>query len=183
MNKIYLIIGPSGSGKTHIAGLLEQKYRLKSIESYTTRPPRYDGEKGHTFITLEDYEAFDKSQIAAYNCYNGNHYFATFKQIEEADLYVIDIAGLKYFQEKYEGKKEFVTVHLTANLSTRINRMMQRGDSLSKIAERIIVDREEFNQAEADCDYVIDTSNMTPDEVAKRFMKWYYWEEGDGDEV
>ena len=50
MKNIYLIVVCSGSGKTAITEKLEELYNLKSIQSYTTRPPRYDGETGHTFI-------------------------------------------------------------------------------------------------------------------------------------
>ena len=42
-NCIFLIVGCSGSGKTTITEQLEQKYGLKSIQSYTTRKPRYEG--------------------------------------------------------------------------------------------------------------------------------------------
>ena len=30
---------------------------MKSIESYTTRPPRYEGETGLIFVTDKEYEA------------------------------------------------------------------------------------------------------------------------------
>ena len=53
MNNIFLIVGCSGSGKTTITEQLEMKYGLKSIQSYTTRLPRYDGETGHTIISNE----------------------------------------------------------------------------------------------------------------------------------
>ena len=56
MNNIFLIVGCSGSGKTTITEQLEMKYGLKSIQSYTTRPPRYDGEIGHTFISTEEFD-------------------------------------------------------------------------------------------------------------------------------
>ena len=58
MNNIFLIVGCSGSGKTTITEQLEQKYGLKSIQSYTTRPPRYDGETGHIFISNEEKNRF-----------------------------------------------------------------------------------------------------------------------------
>lgn len=53
MKNIYLIVGPSGSGKTMVANRLEEKYRLKQVLSYTERPPRFEGEGGHTFVTPE----------------------------------------------------------------------------------------------------------------------------------
>ena len=47
---IYLIVGKSGSGKTTLVEALK-KYGYNSIESYTTRPKRFDNETCHTFIT------------------------------------------------------------------------------------------------------------------------------------
>lgn len=56
MKNIYLIVGPSGSGKTMVANRLEEKYRLKQVLSYTERPPRFEGEGGHTFVTPEEFD-------------------------------------------------------------------------------------------------------------------------------
>ena len=47
---IFLIIGESGSGKTTLVSSLEKQKNLKSIQSYTTRPPRYENEYGHIFV-------------------------------------------------------------------------------------------------------------------------------------
>ena len=55
-NCIFLIVGCSGSGKTTITERLEQKYGLKSIQAYTTRKPRYDGETGHTCVSDEEFD-------------------------------------------------------------------------------------------------------------------------------
>ena len=52
---IYLIVGKSGSGKTTLVEALK-KYGYTSIESYTTRPKRFEGETGHTFITEEEFD-------------------------------------------------------------------------------------------------------------------------------
>ena len=59
MNNIYLIVGCSGSGKTTIVNSLENKYGLKSIQSYTTRPKRSDDETGHIFISDEEYDKLE----------------------------------------------------------------------------------------------------------------------------
>lgn len=56
MKNIYLIVGPSGSGKTMVANRLEEKYRLKQVLSYTERPPRFEGEGGHTFVSLTSWK-------------------------------------------------------------------------------------------------------------------------------
>ena len=128
MNKktIFLITGCSGSGKTTITEQLEQKYGLKSIQSYTTRPPRYDGETGHTFISNEE---FDKLvDICGYTEFAGNRYCSTAEQVENNDLYVIDPNGIDYFIKSYKGKKTPKIIFIDSDLTTRYDRMVKRAE-------------------------------------------------------
>ena len=83
-NCIFLIVGCSGSGKTTITEQLEQKYGLKSIQSYTTRPKRSEDEKGHIFVS--DSEVPPKTDMVAYTEFAGNRYCATAEQVEDNDL-------------------------------------------------------------------------------------------------
>ena len=126
MNNIFLIVGCSGSGKTTITEQLAMKYGLKSIQSYTTRPPRYDGETGHTFISIEE---FDKlTDICAYTEFAGNRYCATAEQVENNDLYVIDPNGIDYFIKSYKGKKTPKIIFIDSDLTTRYDRMVKRAE-------------------------------------------------------
>ena len=77
VKNIYLIIGKSGAGKTTIADILETKYHLKQIQSYTTRPPRYDGERGHIFVTKKDFTNEMISNCVAFTTYLDNYYWCT----------------------------------------------------------------------------------------------------------
>ena len=109
--KVICLIGASGSGKTTLAVKLDEissKYNV--IQSYTTRPPREDGEWGHTFIgnplelgyhnplTLIEYKKDGstkeyKDVIAYFNSYNsGHHYFATDEQVLRGkdNIYIVD---------------------------------------------------------------------------------------------
>ena len=126
MKNIYLVVGCSGSGKTTITEQLEMKYGLKSIQSYTTRPPRYDGETGHTFISNEE---FDKlTDMVAYTEFAGNRYCATAEQVENNDLYVIDPNGIDYFIKSYKGKKTPKIIFIDSDLTTRYDRMVKRAE-------------------------------------------------------
>lgn len=125
-NYIFLIVGCSGSGKTTITEQLEMQYGLKSIQSYTTRPKRYDDETGHTFVTDEE---FDKlTDYVAYTEFAGSRYCATAEQVENNDLYVIDPDGIDYFREHYKGKKTPKVIFITADMETRYERMVQRSE-------------------------------------------------------
>ena len=162
-NCIFLIVGCSGSGKTTITEQLEQKYGLKSIQSYTTRKPRYDGETGHIFISDEE---FDKlTDMVAYTEFAGNRYCATAEQVENNDLYIIDPKGIDFFMKSYKGSKTLKVIFISSNLTTRYERMVGRAETKGKSHQeaiesslaRIANDAEEFYdyiQGQAWVDYV-----------------------------
>lgn len=160
MTNIYLIVAPSGAGKTAITERLEEKYGLKSIQSYTTRPPRYEGETGHTFISDEEFDRL--TDIVAYTEFCGNRYAATAKQVNTHDLYVIDPKGIEYFREKYNGKKNIKVIYVDSDLTTRYERMTKREEkngstyleAVDKALRRITNDITDFY------DYIHGTANI-----------------------
>lgn len=137
-NKLYLFVGKSASGKTTIADELEEKYGLKQTCSYTTRPPRYDGEIAHTFITDEEFDALEN--IVAYTEYNGFRYAATSNQLDEVSIYVVDIPGVRTLLEKYKSDRKIVIIYFDASIRTRIDRMIDRHDSDMAIVSRLYND-------------------------------------------
>ena len=96
---IVLLMGKSGSGKTTIADVLNKKYGWTSIQSYTTRSPRYPKETGHIFVTDEEFDAL--GEMVAYTEFAGARYCATTQQVEENQVYVIDPDGYEYFMKAY----------------------------------------------------------------------------------
>jgi len=142
MNKpLYLFVGKSASGKTTIADILEQKYNHKQVQSYTTRKPRYDGEIGHMFITENEFKALDG--IVAYTFYNNNHYGTTSKQLDECSIYVVDVPGVETLLEKYHTNRPIVIIYFDTTVYTRINRMVDRGDSDIAIISRLLQDEKD----------------------------------------
>ena len=126
MNNIFLIVGCSGSGKTTITEQLEQQYGLKSIQSYTTRPKRYENEAGHTFVSDEE---FDKlTDMVGYTEFDSKRYCATAEQVENNDLYVIDPKGIDFFMKSYKGNKIPKVIFISSDLTTRYERMVGRAE-------------------------------------------------------
>lgn len=162
-NCIFLIVGCSGSGKTTITERLEQKYGLKSIQSYTTRPKRYEDESGHIFVSDEE---FDKlTDMVAYTEFAGNRYCAIAEQVENNDLYIIDPKGVDFFMKAYKGSKTPKIIFISSNLTTRYERMVGRAETKGKSHQeaiessltRIVNDAGEFYdyiQGQAWIDYV-----------------------------
>lgn len=142
MKNIYLLAGPSGSGKSSVARELTQRYGLKEVWSYTERPPRFDGEPGHIFVTPEQFDAAGK--MCAFTLYDGYRYGVPESAIEENDIYVIDPTGIRYMWERYSGSKEVVVIAIYAPQEERAERMLERGDTPEAVKERLQFDVKEF---------------------------------------
>lgn len=130
MKNCYLILGQSGSGKTTIVNALENKYGLKSIQSYTTRPKRNDEETGHIFVSDEEYDKL--ANIVACTSFCNYRYCAVAEQIDENDLYVIDPTGVESLKTFYEGNKQFKVIYIKSDITTRYERMRFRSQKSGK---------------------------------------------------
>ena len=140
MNKpLFLLVAKSASGKTTIANILEEKYGYKQVSSYCTRPPRYDGEIGHIFVSESEFD--NLGSLAAYTEYNGYRYGTTFKQLAECDTYVIDVPGVETLLKK-NIDRPIVIIYFNTTVHTRILRMMDRHDSDSAIISRLLQDEQ-----------------------------------------
>lgn len=143
---LILLVGKSGSGKTSVAEYLEKHYGLTMLESYTTRPPRHEGEKGHIFATEEDYDS--EKHIAAETFFHEHHYWATEEQCNNAGVYVIDPDGIKSFRLNYHGGRRNITIYLKVNPFIRFFRMVKRGDGIINALKRIVYDVKKFDKFE-----------------------------------
>lgn len=144
MKPILLLVGKSASGKTTLAEDLEKKCGIKAIPSYTTRPPRYSGEKGHIFVTENEFD--ELTDILAY-AETGGYRYAVTKQMfedEQYGAYVIDNTGIKYLNAHYNGERPWYVAHITAPLMQRFNRMMERQGDIEFALNRIEHDAVEF---------------------------------------
>lgn len=155
------IIGVSGSGKTSLVNKASKKYNLTVLKSYTTRLPRENDPadlSSHTFCTLDD-AAKMYDEIVCSNWFNNNYYFATKNQIDSADLYVVDVKGLKDLYRNY-CNKPIISIFLDVDSSIAASRMEKRGDSNEAIMSRLQHDAEVFKDAKDYCDFVCDNSNQ-----------------------
>ena len=172
---IICLVGASGTGKTSIAYALKEKYGYNVIESYTTRPKRYEGEKGHTFVD-EFHGAWNffpwvegktlPGNVIAYNQYDDFEYWATREQYQDegVSIYVVDVPGVKMLRETVKDA-EIVVIALWADADTRWDRLCERGDNQTNVIERIAYDNDAF--AVIPCDYAVD-ANPDLDTVTER---------------
>lgn len=182
MKSLYCIVGPSGSGKTSAQLVLEKIHQLDGVWSYTTRPPRYEDEAGHFFVL--DYAFNQLGPLVAYTEYNGYRYGVTAELLDRADFYVIDPAGVATLKENYHNKPIKV-IWLDTTETERAIRMLNRGDCIDKVYERIQFDREAFSGEwmdkifeMADGHIQINTNGLGIRQVAYK-IKEYMQSEGD----
>lgn len=149
MRKLYCILGKSGTGKTYLVDkLIKENEELKSVDSYTTRPKRFENETGHIFVSKED---FDKLDLIAYTKYGDYEYGVTKEQLDEVDFYVVDVTGLRDLRENY--KRPIVAVGLKEDDKLRKERLHKRGDE--KVNDRLNVDDVMYRDLEKEVDYLI----------------------------
>lgn len=142
MNKpLFLFVGKSASGKTSVADMLASD-GYNQIYSYTTRPKRYANEIGHTFISDEEYNKLEG--IIASTVYNGHRYCTTLEQAKNADIYVVDVQGVKTLFDNYHllNRRVYI-IFFASSTYNRIQRMLERGDGDTKIVSRLLTDEKE----------------------------------------
>lgn len=175
-DKIICLVGESGSGKTTIAELLE-KEGYNYIQSYSTRKPRYEGERGHIFVdtvpTVLNTHGFSKEDISkagiiAYTYFDNAHYWATREQYQGkgTSIYIIDVAGVKELKEIIKDA-EIIVIYLKATRIARVARMLQREgydlcvptpvDIYEKIDQRATHDAKAFKDIKYD--YAVNANN------------------------
>ena len=148
MKNFLLIVGESGSGKSTVANELSARYGLKVVQSYTTRPPRFDGESGHIFVCDEEFNRL--TDMVAFTEFDGHRYCATTEQVEDCDIYVIDPEGVEYFKDHYVGEKDCIVLYLYVDEIVRYDRMVARGDSDRDAFRRINHDHRAFSNVNYD---------------------------------
>ena len=144
LKNLYLIVGPSGSGKTTIANRLEKDYGYRQVYSYTTRPARYPGETSHVFLSDEAFDSLE--HIVSYTEYNGYRYAATQELLNHCDVFVVDPPGVEYLLKHIDKNRDIKIVCMEISETIRALRMMERGDELSQILERLEVDSQWFKK-------------------------------------
>lgn len=144
--RMLLIAGESGAGKDTLGKILKEKYGLKPVCSYATRPMRPGETEGveHKFRTPEEAHAIlESGDVLAYTKIGEIEYFAMYEDLMSSDMYIIDPNGISYLKEKYP-HLPLQVVYVTCKEETRRNRALKRGDKPEVIDKRFADEREQF---------------------------------------
>ena len=126
------IVGRSGSGKDYLANEFA-KLGYKVIKSYTTRPKRNENEDTHIFITPEEAKTF--TDKVAETTINGYEYFATFEQVKNNDIYIIDPEGLKPLTKNINGREPIYIIYVYSDFDERKEKAISRSADKEKELE------------------------------------------------
>ena len=150
---VFLVIGRSGCGKDTLVNYMCQKYGLKKLKSYTTRPPRQNEEDTHIFISPEDVQKY-QDDIIAYTKIGEFEYFATKSQLKDINFYIIDPKGVQVLENIPNLKEEFSFIKLFIYLpeKERKKRIALRGDSEEAFLKRQEGEKQQFDNFELQTD-------------------------------
>lgn len=150
---VFLVIGRSGTGKDTLVNYMCQKYGLKKLKSYTTRPPRQNEEDTHIFISPEDVQKY-RDDIIAYTKIGEFEYFATKSQLKDINFYIIDPKGVQDLENIPNLKEEFSFIKLFIYLpeKERKKRIALRGDSEEAFLKRQEGEKQQFDNFELQTD-------------------------------
>jgi guanylate kinase len=170
-----ILVGASASGKTEVAKLLFRKFGIKKVITHTTRAMR-EGERmdvDYHFVTPEEFETLrQRDAFVETTLYNGNHYGTSRKEIGDDKALIVDPNGLKAFSTLND--PHIVSFFMQASETTRLNRMLYRGDRLEDAKKRIENDRTDFEHSRVGVtDYIIDTESINIEQVADLVYQKY----------
>ena len=169
-----ILIGPSASGKTAVGRILEKKYNIKKVVTYTTRNMReneIDGIDYH-FISKEEFLEKKNNNFFFETMAYANNYYGTSIESLNCDSYLIlDLNGYKNYKNS---SIKFSAFFFNTDKKERERRMILRGDLKESIAQRLSLDDSKFDINNIDFDgEIIDSTNISIEEVADIVYKKY----------
>ena len=184
------LIGKSCSGKdTVLKELLKLGY--EKVVTYTTRPKRSDEINGVSYNFISDEEFFYMTvteKFAEWREYKTNngvwYYGSTIESFKNSNKKVVILTpeGCDNLRKKFFYLNNIVTIYLSASNKVIKKRMKQRikqsGEDKKELKRRYRADKKDFQFVKAD--YVIDTSDKTPIEIARKCMLYDIYNENVG---
>lgn len=170
-----ILIGPSASGKTEIAKILLQKYYKKKVVTHTTRPirPSEIQDIDYHFVSNKEFNELIKNKaFVETTLYNNFLYGTSFDELEDNKVLIVDPNGLQAFQAL--NNRRFITFHIEASETTRLNRMLTRGQDLIFAKQRIAFDQVSFEKINpSSTHFVINNESISIEEATDQIIKLY----------
>ena len=183
---LYLILGTSWAGKGTLRKNLEKNMPkdLVFIKSFVTRKMR-EWEINwdiYNFISEEEFKKMiENNEFLEYEYVHNHAYYGT--RLADVENWIknwkkimkeIDMQGLKnIYKNNPHLKENITTIFLNLSQEKFAERIAARWDKMSaeEFAKREESLKREIVEAEKYCDYIIDTSEKTPEEVYNEVVK------------
>lgn len=156
-----VLVGESGSGKSTLEKELSNKYGMKKIVSYTTRPIR-KGEingKDYHFVETEYFEQLkEQGYFVETASYNQWQYGIAKNELTDDSIAVLTPKGLRSVQEYNEKNNaglDIISIYINVDQRSRLIKLLERGDDINESYRRNISDLGMFDGIEDDVLYVI----------------------------
>ena len=158
MYNIICLIGKSGSGKSTIEQKLCSDLKINHVISHTTRPPRNEELEGlDYFFCTDDYFEEERENFIEQRLYkiinkDGTkgiwRYGLHRNSIKEGlNVVVVDSNGYKALR-KYFGRNNVLPFFIHCSDTTRLNRLIGRGDMNNplEVTRRLEADEKDFKE-------------------------------------
>ena len=161
-----ILIGESGSGKSTILNELEKRGFEKAID-YTTRKRREKESENSDlkFLSKEEFEQMWKQgKLLQRAEYNEEFYGIATDSLKENVACIQIVDSIKDVKQKAKelGKEneKMLTFYIHVPAEERTKRMLKRGDSISAIQNRLLIDAEKFKKVQEVADYMIENEDL-----------------------
>ena len=155
-----VLIGESASGKTSIEKKLIKKGYNK-IVSYTTRPMRPGEIEGKDYYFISEPEFDQKAEngfFAEKSKYKEAQYGIAREDCLDDRVVIVEPYGLG--QLKRNESLNVISFYIRVDERRRAIRMIERGDKLMDVFQRILFDQGRFQFIAEETDYIIDNHDL-----------------------
>ena len=170
-----ILIGASASGKTEVAKRLIASYGFKKMVTTTTRAKRINEINGidYHFITQEQFlEAQSKNEFFETAQYSGFYYGTPKDGINANTVLIVEPSGANTIYHAIPN--DVVIVYINTPEIIRKARMIQRGDHIDIIEQRLLHDATIFTEKNLDhIDFIIENNNIDLDTLSQQINQFY----------
>lgn len=176
---LLLLCGKSCAGKDTVQKELI-KMGMKSVVSYTTRPPREHETEGieYHFITKEDFLEKEKqgffAETVSYNVASGEiwYYGSAVEDLSDDKVIIVNPHGLEQLR-KIKSLNP-IAFYITAGEETIWNRLRERGDNAAEARRRLNADDVDFSGIINDVDFAFSNNiGLNPKTLAEIILNTY----------
>ena len=179
--RVIILVGAMGVGKDTTLVKLIDRYGIGKVVSYTTRPARISeiNFSDYHFITTDEFiTKIKNNEFLEYNTYKlpgnpiwyygiGNREFDAMVTSGKPFGIVVELNGLKEVLNKYSGNCTVVLLNIDEETSKqRVNKRKEY--TPKQYRSRYNIDLLKNQELTELADIIIDTSNISSDEVAKK---------------